>query len=251
MGSVWAETLTQARDMLRNWEAYGMKGVPGMGRDMRTLSLDVLATIGFQRSYKFKPYDKTVSEDPEAQDYRDALGLVLDNALTLMALPSVIFSFPFLPRKMRLLGLATERFRRYMLDMLETESKLISKGETGTSTLMTSFARALHDGRKTVDIAVGHNAPHSIGLNIEEVLGNIFAINFAGHDTTANTLAFAMLMLAACPDVQNWLSEEIQANIEESSGVSWEYEKLFPRLKRCQAVMVSDIAHNLYCHQLT
>lgn len=33
----------------------------------------------------------------------------------------------------------------------------------------------------------------------------------AGHDTTANTLAFAMLLLTTHPDVQLWLAGEIAA----------------------------------------
>lgn len=37
----------------------------------------------------------------------------------------------------------------------------------------------------------------------------VFVFNFAGHDTTAHTLTFATFFLAANPDVQDWVSEEI------------------------------------------
>ncbi|KAB8230943.1 uncharacterized protein BDW43DRAFT_313513 [Aspergillus alliaceus] len=39
------------------------------------------------------------------------------------------------------------------------------------------------------------------GLSEEEIIGNIWTINFAGHDTTANTLAFVLLLLATYQDV--------------------------------------------------
>ena len=42
------------------------------------------------------------------------------------------------------------------------------------------------------------------GLTLE-IFGNIFVTMFAGRDTTANTLAYAMLLLAAYPEVQDWV----------------------------------------------
>ncbi len=74
---------------------------------------------------------------------------------------------------------------------------------------------------------------------MSEILGNIFVINFAGHDTTANTLAFGMLLLAAHPEVQDWVAEEVQEIIKDGTSEIWDYDALFPRLKRCQAVLVS------------
>ncbi|PYH43186.1 uncharacterized protein BP01DRAFT_393746 [Aspergillus saccharolyticus JOP 1030-1] len=47
-------------------------------------------------------------------------------------------------------------------------------------------------------------------LTIHEILGNIYAINLAGHDTTANTMTYLMLLLAAYPAIQEWMAEESQ-----------------------------------------
>jgi cytochrome P450 len=40
------------------------------------------------------------------------------------------------------------------------------------------------------------------GLTEEEIYGNIFVYNFAGHDTTATTLNWALYLLAAFPEVK-------------------------------------------------
>jgi len=41
-------------------------------------------------------------------------------------------------------------------------------------------------------------------------------------------------MLAAQPDVQNWLGEEIDSVFVGQDEVeTWEYEKAIPKLKRC------------------
>ena len=75
------------------------------------------------------------------------------------------------------------------------------------------------------------------GLSIDEIFGNIFVINFAGHDTTANTLAFAMLLLAANPEVQEWVAEELHTVTDRECETS-EYNTSFPHLNRCKAVLV-------------
>lgn len=79
------------------------------------------------------------------------------------------------------------------------------------------------------------------GLNSSEVLGNIFAINVAGHDTTANTLAYSMLLLAAYPEVQDWVGKELREILPHPSSETWFCGEVFSRLKRCQAVLVSPI----------
>ncbi len=104
---------------------------------------------------------------------------------------------------------------------------------------MTSFVRALGTHKKEhaageIDAA---QSP-SRGLTVEEIFGNIFMINVAGHDTTANALAFSVVLLAAYPEVQDWVAEELREMIESSQNETWDYGVLYPKLKRCKAVLV-------------
>ena len=234
---VWGESLSQARDMLNSWTRQGQAGALGVGLDTRTLSLDVLAATGFRRSYKFR--SSTEPGSGGIRDYRDALKIVLDNALLLMLAPPMLLALPVMPRGLARIGQATNSLRQYMMDMLNKETSLLEQGEPGTGTLMTSFVRALKDHEKKVDDKHNSSGPSSQGLTVPEILGNLFTINFAGHDTTANTLAFAMLLLAAYPEVQGWITEEVREVIEHENVETWNYDLLFPRLKRCQAVLVS------------
>ena len=120
---------------------------------------------------------------------------------------------------------------------------LLKQGKSGSGSLMASFVRAL-DTHQKEEALVGTNAAqsHSKGLTIDEIFGNIFVINFAGHDTTANTLAFSMLLLAANPEVQDWIAEELYEMTESSNNETWDYSILFPKLKRCRAVLVRTCA---------
>ena len=58
----------------------------------------------------------------------------------------------------------------------------------------------------------------SKGLTVDEIFGNIFVINFTGHDTTANTLAFSILLLAANPEVQYWVAEKLREVVENGDS---------------------------------
>ena len=134
------------------------------------------------------------------------------------------------------IGNAGISFQRHMLKMLDDETTALSKGEPGSGGIMPSFVRAadMHH----LDSATGSNSrAGKKGLSVDEIFGNLFVINFAGHDTTANTLAFGMLLLAAHPDVQDWLATEIAFATGGNSLDNCDYKEIFPRLKRCRAVL--------------
>jgi len=62
-------------------------------------------------------------------------------------------------------------------------------------------------------------------------------VTLAGFDTTANTMAYALMHLAIQPELQNWLYEEISKVCPETSEMN--YADTFPKLRRCLAFMVS------------
>jgi hypothetical protein len=75
-------------------------------------------------------------------------------------------------------------------------------------------------------------------LSVDEILGNIFVFNFAGHDTTAISLAYSVLLLVDHPEVQDWVAEELMFYLDADRGGIWRYETVFPKLKRCLAILV-------------
>lgn len=161
-----------------------------------------------------------------------ALQTVLDNCIMLMIMPPRLLSLSFAPESWQRVGSAAASFKAHMARMLDEEISALKKGSSGSGGLMTSFVRAM-DLKQHEDAKGGKSGK---GLSLDEIFGNIFVINFAGHDTTANTLAFATLLLAAHPHVQEWVTEELQQVVPENPEGG--YEELFPKLKRSKAVMV-------------
>ncbi|KAI0406588.1 cytochrome P450 [Xylaria palmicola] len=232
MKSVWDESLRQANGMLHSWASASTDGIASYQQDTRALSLNVLAATSFG-----KPYDFRGSTEPridEVGSYRDSLQTVLDNIILLMLVPFNILRM--LPKSWARIGDAGVSFKNHMVKMLEEETNALQQGKPGSGGIMASFVRAAdiyrHESTAEPDLKATKK-----GLSRDEIFGNLFVINFAGHDTTANTLAFGMLLLAAHPEVQAWLAEEITLVTGNSPIEMWDYKELFPRLKRCRATM--------------
>ncbi|PYI23590.1 cytochrome P450 [Aspergillus violaceofuscus CBS 115571] len=223
---VWEEASSQAQALLAT---AGSAPAGGLGTDIRTLALNVLAATGFKRPQSFHGSQEARSQ--EARSYGDSLNLVMENSFLIMLIPPWILKLPVLPSWCRRVGEAVEIFKQHMLTMFNVEKSLLEKGEPGTGTLMSSLIResevTRHSNRKP--------------LTIQEILGNIYVINFAGHDTTANTMTYLMFLLAAYPDIQEWIAEEIRTVIARSDQDSVGYKAAYPRLKRCLAVLLETV----------
>ncbi|KAH8596209.1 cytochrome P450 [Bisporella sp. PMI_857] len=105
------------------------------------------------------------------------------------------------------LGKSTVTFRNYMTEVYETEKKTTAQGKRGGNNLATSLVR------------------------------NIFGFNSASHHTTANTLAFGIVLIATLPDVQDWIADEINYVFGDVDVEKTSYTESFPRLKRSLAVV--------------
>ncbi|KAL8654915.1 MAG: hypothetical protein Q9226_003239 [Calogaya cf. arnoldii] len=167
--------------------------------------------------------------------YRDSLSLCLSNIITFAIIPKRYLSLSFLPRKLRKLGQAVQEFQQYMEEMLARERASGNKGNSDTPSLMRALVRASEEDAQAKD-----SGQHSskLGLTDEEIYGNLFAYNLAGHETTANTVAYALVLLAAYPQYQDWVREEIMQIQDTSAG---DYGSSFPRLQRCLAVMYETL----------
>ncbi|KAL9016039.1 MAG: hypothetical protein Q9185_006605 [Variospora sp. 1 TL-2023] len=230
---VWNEARRQARDMGTSWSKDGTLGTKTTVEDTATLALHVLTAAGFGTSYSFSQGVSKLAPGHE-MTYRDSLSLCLSNIVTFAIIPKQYLSSPFMPRKLQRLGQAAREFQKYMDEMLAKERKAGDERQAHTVNLMSALVRASEEDTRSKES--GHGS--KTGLTDEEIFGNIFAYNLAGHETTANTVAFALVLLAANPHYQEWVREEI---LHPQSIANMDYESSFPRLQRCLAVMVSPV----------
>lgn len=151
-----------------------------------------------------------------------------------MLLPPRLLWLPFLPKKLARVGKAIAAFRKYMAGVLDEERNLISQRKPGAGNLMSNLVRASEEALQP------QSRQGPAGLTSDEIFGNMFIFNSAGHETTAHTLSYGILLLAAHPEWQQWIAEEVRHVLKDAPSEKWSYADLYPRLKRCRAVMVSS-----------
>ena len=231
---VWDEASRQARDMVASWSRKGSEGTKDTVGDTATLALHVLTSAGFGVAYSFGQGVQSLSQG-HAMTYKESLSLCLQNIITFSIFPKRFLSLKFLPSELRTLGKAAHEFQRYMEETLAHERSSASDRQSGSGNLASALVQASEDAKKSMV----EGKKIKVGLSDDEIFGNIFAYNLAGHETTANTVATALVLLAAHPQYQDWLTEEIDS-VVGTSREAWQYEKAFPNLHRCLAVMVSN-----------
>ncbi|KAF2201292.1 cytochrome P450 [Delitschia confertaspora ATCC 74209] len=238
---VWSESLVQATSMLQKWlqshpnhnhTSYKINTVVD---DTRIVALHVLSTAGFGIRQDFHGGATTITAG-HTMSYRDALMTVLGDLFTLLVgLWRVKALVPWLPRRVKNVGVAVKEFRQYMDEMVERERGLLQ--EKNGAMRPNLIATLIRTSDEAINEGIG--AKSSIRLSDDEIRGNIFIFNLAGHDTTANTLAFAFSLLALHPESQKWVQEELD-EVMDSKG-SDTYEDTFPKLKRTMATVYETL----------
>ncbi|TVY14681.1 Cytochrome P450 6a8 [Lachnellula arida] len=229
---VWIESLKQAKGMLRSWSNAGEAGTTETSQDTMILALHVLTGAGFGRFY---PFEKGMSgpDSGHTMSFKEALHIVLKDYIVMLLLSNSKLLSMLLPKKFGGIRTAAPEFKQYLVEFVEEERAAPHKASEHDN-LMSALLRASDlqeakgEGRRT--------------LTDDEVYGNLFIYAFAGHESTANTLAYAITLLAADLKVQDWIREEVQAITSEYGAVeNWKYDEMFPRLKRCLALMFETL----------
>lgn len=151
-----------------------------------------MSGAAFGKSYPFRRSEKADSSTKEdSSSYGEALRLILDRCIPLIVLERKNLSKTWLPKSFRELYQATLIFQEHMTKAYEDEKRAMIRGEEQEYNLMTSLVRASQVNMNQKKDS--YTGSHQEGLTEEEIYGNIFVFNFAGHDATANSLALGFL----------------------------------------------------------
>ena len=162
--------------------------------------------------------------------------MILAHVFITIMIGSAKFPSWLLPKKVAAVGEAMKEFKQYMVEMVDRERAASTRGEAAGANLMSSLVRASEEACRGKEKGIQSKG----GLIDDEIHGNLFIYNLAGHETTANILAYAVALLACYPQWQEWVSEEINRVFASSSVAEQkvQYAEAFPQLKRCLALMV-------------
>jgi cytochrome P450 len=236
---VWEESLRQASDMLEDWLAKPGATSNSVVQDSGTVALHVLGAAAFGEQRNFREGVNKFAPNHELS-FRDALKTVLRNPIT----AAVVNGMPWLKMaafrqilsfRIRKVQLALVEFQSYMLEAIARERKstsLPSDASNKRPNLLNALVRAS-------DEAKAGDSKSATPMSDDELTGNMFMFAFAGHETTATTIYYALTHLATHSSIQDWVAEELVEVVGNADVLG--YAKIQPRLKRTLALMYETV----------
>lgn len=182
-----AEMIAAAERLVRRWQRRSEGRVLDVSLEMTRVTLDILERTIFTNGLK---------RDPDALGraitrYFEAIGPI--DPLDLFGMPD------WLPRIGRIRARPAVRFFGEVVnELIEARRALIASGDPAPNDILTLLLRA-------ADPETGR------GLSDLEVRANIVTFIGAGHETTANALAWTLYLLSRAPDHRERVEAEVDA----------------------------------------
>jgi cytochrome P450 len=229
---VWEEALFQARDLGKSWASkdIDMKRVV---TDFGTVALHVLSAAAFGKRHGFDSgYGSQHPEPGHQLSFGDSLRTIMHNLMFTILFDGIKAPNFMLPGTLKSIKLATIEFRQYLQEFIAMERDLLANGGGERDSLAAIMVSANEEEK------VANNDEKKKGmLTDDELVGNLFMMNLAGHETTAGTLTYALPLIAVNPGIQSWLQDEIDAHFR----IDLPYAEVYPGLVRCLAVMYETV----------
>ncbi|KAF8068990.1 cytochrome P450 [Lyophyllum atratum] len=192
---VWAETVHTYRQMeaIEGWHGKDTIDIPVMQKHTTKLALLIIAKCGFGFSFEW-------SAPPIGPDgtmsIQEALRILADSYIVGLMAPDWVRYLPGFGHIRK----AFDQFSTFMHREVEARTAEVRNEEESADERVDAF---------TMLVKANEQETGKLRLSDQEVIGNVFIMLFAGHETTANTLAATLSLLALHQDIQNEVLEQI------------------------------------------
>ncbi|KAH9870199.1 hypothetical protein J1614_007122, partial [Plenodomus biglobosus] len=235
---VWSEAISQTQQMTEYYTQTSEGMVIDAVEDTRKLYLHVFTGVCFGVKYDFMAPAEQYIPEGHRRSYKDCLHTTLKDLLILRLVPNWAFRLPALPQRIIDFRQASNELLQYLNEMVSSAEKQFRDNtmDAKANNLLNYMVWKSEEMR----VEQGDASPRDrLYLTGAEVRGNLFTYSLGGHESAAHTLTFALYLLAASPQIQHWLLEELDAVLgPESDLLSPEtFPRAFPRLTRSLAIM--------------
>lgn len=229
---VWNATRKQADGVVRKWAGAGEINLSSLREDMEKTAMHVLMSAAFGKEYEFETGLKAVEPGHEisfAQAMHTCVGSIAVSVVPIVFAAAKLPKF-LIPASLQRLQVAVMEVRSFLKNAVDGEKAALASGIPPRDNLISTLVRANEEEKK-------ESGGSRWALTDDELYGNLFIFNLAGHETTSSSLSNALSLLAIFPEVQKWVRAEIDA-VSAEIGLE-DYNEVFPRLSRTLALMVS------------
>ncbi|KAI1812284.1 putative cytochrome P450 oxidoreductase [Poronia punctata] len=231
---VWQETSRQTELLLDRWTKKTPKN---LDTDINALTLAIISLAGFGK--RLESVEEQEQDIPPG--YRVSFLTALRNT-TRFILPILLFPMwllDFMPWYSEA-SLAKGQLDKYLRTLIQKErakgggEEQDNNNNNRTDLDLVSRANLLHavvhavegeEGREHLQQTNkngggkgnGRRKEKKHGFTEDEVMGNLFIYMLAGYETTANSIQYGLLVLAANPDIQSKVTAEIDRVYDEAA----------------------------------
>ncbi|KAK0203454.1 cytochrome P450 [Desarmillaria ectypa] len=216
---VWNKTQKIYNEMLVSdqWDNKHEVSMPAVQKITFKLALFVIATCGFGISFDWEEPSRS---EHGAMSIQKAFRIISATGTFAIFAPKWVKRLPF--KYIRDSNTAHEQLGKFMRDEVIRRRAQIANGEIDlegdnleTRTIINLIMKA------------GEDEEGKYSLDDEEVIGNVFIMLFAGHETTAHTLAATLGFLAVHGDIQDEVYDQIKSVLSDHTEPTFEdYSKL-------------------------
>ncbi|CAL1711128.1 unnamed protein product [Somion occarium] len=193
---VFRESVAIYREMLaeQGWDRENEAAIDDVGQLALRMTLVVLARCGFGVPLSWSEEATTDGSIP----FGESLNVVCHTHIERLVIPNWAYKLPI--QRLQHMDKAWKALGVYMRELIAARRSAIDstsiEAQTEKGDLFTRLIEALDEDAR-------------IGLEESEVIGNTFALMFAGHETTARTLTATLGYLALYQDEQAKAYSEI------------------------------------------
>ncbi|KAJ7590446.1 cytochrome P450 [Mycena floridula] len=192
--AVWTKTIKTYREMVKEegWLDKKTVKVPVIQALTFKVALLIIGTCGFGFSFN---WTEPLTTSDGGMSVQESLRIVADTYMLELFLPKWLSVLPI--EKLRESRLAFKTLINFMKEQVQQRKAEISaEGKA-------------RDNAFSLLVQANETESDKVKLGDDELIGNVFGLLFAGHETTAHTLAATLGMLAIHEDIQESVYEEI------------------------------------------
>ncbi|KAJ7269924.1 cytochrome P450 [Mycena rebaudengoi] len=222
---VWTRTAKTYRDMIEveGWEKKDVVEIPIIQKHTLKLAFLIISNCGFG-------FPSTWAVPPEAADggmpIQELLRLVTESEFTYVIVPKWLMHLPIPKFKKARIG--RDRLSRYMRQQVAERKARVAAGGDLSADLFTMLVKANQD------------ESNKYQLDDQELIGNVFVFMFAGHETTAYSLAATLGFMAIHPNIQDEVVEQIMSVVGSEPWSCTEYED-YSKLDKVLAIFYEAV----------
>ncbi|TDL22841.1 cytochrome P450 [Rickenella mellea] len=216
---VWKETMRVYHDMIASegWTSKDTLSIPEIQQYTLKVALFVISACGFGIPLSWNEPPLGEQRDMSIQE---SLRIISDSNLIKTILPKWLFSLPV--KKFQRIETAYRTLNEFMHSQVETRKaeirQEIEMGEDGEGGRSDVFSRLVRANEVSTE---------KLPLDNQELIGNVYAVLLAGHETTGHTLAATLGYLALYQHEQDIVYDQISSVLGERDPIIEDYGSLY------------------------